>query len=79
MKMYVFTGFQKAEHDVDARPLLICVGDNNDSIADAVDKELHTQLKTLPTADTAKVSLARNGVVVLVDSIEEVFLVFLKY
>ena len=57
----------QAEHDVDARPILVTT---SSAIADAVDAELERQLATLPTADTARVAVSR-GCAVVVNTIEE--------
>jgi histidinol dehydrogenase len=57
----------QAEHDVDARPFLICA---SRPFARRVCEAIESQLKDLPTADTARQSL-RNGAIVIVGSIEE--------
>ena len=57
----------QAEHDVDARPILVTT---SASLADAVDSEIIKQLETLPTAATARVAVSR-GCGVVVKSIEE--------
>lgn len=58
----------QAEHDPDARPLLISIKD--EGLADKVDLEITKQLAVLPTADIASQSL-HNGFIVLVKDIEE--------
>jgi phosphoribosyl-ATP pyrophosphohydrolase/phosphoribosyl-AMP cyclohydrolase/histidinol dehydrogenase len=57
----------QAEHDPDARPILVTA---DGGLADRVDTELGRQLATLPTADVARQSL-QNGGVVLVASLDE--------
>ena len=52
----------QAEHDQDARPILVSM---SDPLLDAVDRELEQQLTSLPTAATAAAAL-RNGFAVLV-------------
>lgn len=56
----------QAEHDVDAVPALLAT---SVEVADAVDRELESQLADLPTADVAKAALA-NGFCVIVDDIQ---------
>jgi phosphoribosyl-ATP pyrophosphohydrolase/phosphoribosyl-AMP cyclohydrolase/histidinol dehydrogenase len=58
----------QAEHDVDARPVLI-----SESVAllDAVDGALAVRLERLSTAETAAQALARQGFCVLVEALEE--------
>jgi phosphoribosyl-ATP pyrophosphohydrolase/phosphoribosyl-AMP cyclohydrolase/histidinol dehydrogenase len=57
----------QAEHDPDALPLLVTT---DAALALAVDRELEAQLQTLPTAETARQSLANGGAVVC-DSLED--------
>jgi phosphoribosyl-ATP pyrophosphohydrolase/phosphoribosyl-AMP cyclohydrolase/histidinol dehydrogenase len=57
----------QAEHDPDARPILVTV---DRSLPDRVEAELARQLATLPTAGVARQAL-QNGGVVIVASIEE--------
>ena len=57
----------QAEHDVDALPVLVTC---DRALADAVDEAIETQLRDLPTAATAKASLAR-GFIVLAASLDE--------
>jgi len=58
----------QAEHDVDASAVLLTTSKR---LAAAVVKEVERQLATLPTADVARQSIARNSAVVLVASLEE--------
>jgi histidinol dehydrogenase len=55
----------KAEHDVDARPILVAVGDP--SIVDRVNAELQAQLATLSTAPVAREAVAKGFAVVAQD------------
>jgi histidinol dehydrogenase len=57
----------QAEHDTDARPFLICP---SKPFARRVCDAIESQLKDLPTAETARQSL-RNGAIIIVGSIEE--------
>jgi phosphoribosyl-ATP pyrophosphohydrolase/phosphoribosyl-AMP cyclohydrolase/histidinol dehydrogenase len=57
----------QAEHDADARPMLIATSDD---MIDAVERELERQLRDLPTADTATAAL-RNGFAVPVATIDQ--------
>jgi histidinol dehydrogenase len=57
----------QAEHDVEAVAILLTP---SRSLADAVAGEIGRQLATLPTADVARESLRRNGIIGVVDSIE---------
>lgn len=52
----------QAEHDVEARPILITTSTR---LADAVDAELAAQLETLPRGDIARTSLERHGAAVI--------------
>ncbi|MFN8583224.1 MAG: histidinol dehydrogenase [Gemmatimonadaceae bacterium] len=54
----------QAEHDPDAVPILVSVGE---AIASAVSNELVRQLATLPTAAIAQAALLNGGVVVVPD------------
>ncbi len=56
----------QAEHDVDARPILVTT---SAALADAVDGELATQLADLPRREIAATSLARHGVAVVVEGV----------
>eukprot|EP01116_Phalansterium_solitarium_P019845 TRINITY_DN5696_c0_g1_i1.p1 TRINITY_DN5696_c0_g1~~TRINITY_DN5696_c0_g1_i1.p1 ORF type:complete len:904 (+),score=412.83 TRINITY_DN5696_c0_g1_i1:4982-7693(+) len=62
----------QAEHDPDARPLLISIGDRG--LAERVDAELRRQLAVLPTRDVAAQAL-KNGYAVLVKDIAEAVVV----
>jgi len=57
----------QAEHDTDAWPILIST---SQTLIDDVQKELESQLKTLPTASTASVSIAK-GLAVYAADIDE--------
>ncbi len=57
----------QAEHDVDASAILLTT---SKSLAEAVANEIERQLETLPTAAIARESIDRNGLIVLVDSME---------
>lgn len=54
----------QAEHDADARPILVCW---DAALADAVDAALADQLATLPTAEVARAALAGGGFAVVCD------------
>ncbi len=58
----------QAEHDVDAVPWLVTP---SAALADAVDEALARRLADLPTAETARTSLASNGGSVLVADLDE--------
>jgi histidinol dehydrogenase len=58
----------QAEHDVDASAVLLTTSKR---LAAAVVKEVDRQLATLPTAEVARQSIARNSAVVLVASLDE--------
>jgi len=57
----------QAEHDVDAAPLLVTTCSQ---LADAVDAELERQLASLPTAEVARLAVARNGRATIVNDLE---------
>jgi histidinol dehydrogenase len=57
----------QAEHDVEASAILVTT---NKRLARAVAAEVDEQLRTLPTAPTARVAIERNSVVILVPSLE---------
>ncbi len=59
----------QAEHDVDARPILVTP---SASLADEVDAALVSQLATLPTRETAAAALHNGGAVVVRDLSEAV-------
>jgi histidinol dehydrogenase len=58
----------QAEHDVDAVPILLTT---SRALAEDVAREVERQLATLPTAEIARASLSRNGLIGIVDSIEQ--------
>jgi histidinol dehydrogenase len=58
----------QAEHDTDASAILLTT---SQSLARAVASEIEQQLKTLPTADVAKVAIRRNSAIVIVSSLGE--------
>ncbi len=55
----------QAEHDVDARAILITTSIN---LARDVQKALEKQMESLPTASVARVAIERNSAIVLCDS-----------
>jgi histidinol dehydrogenase len=57
----------QAEHDTDAVPMLVTTCAEH---AQSIQSELERQLRTLPTADTARVALG-NGFVVVTESIDQ--------
>jgi phosphoribosyl-ATP pyrophosphohydrolase/phosphoribosyl-AMP cyclohydrolase/histidinol dehydrogenase len=63
----------QAEHDTEAVPVLIAIGDDAtaESIIDKVQGELARQLSTLPTADTARAAVERNGFAVKAANLDE--------
>jgi histidinol dehydrogenase len=58
----------QAEHDVEARPILVTT---SASLPAAVERALEEQLATLPRADIARRSLERYGAAVVVDSLDQ--------
>ncbi len=58
----------QAEHDVDAGPMLISL---SAALLEAVEQQLELQLSGLPTANTARASLATGGFAVLAESLEQ--------
>jgi histidinol dehydrogenase len=58
----------QAEHDTDACAILLTT---SQSLARAVAGEIERQLKTLPTADVAKLAIRRNSAIVVVSSLDE--------
>ncbi len=54
----------QAEHDTEARPILVCTSQN---VADIVNTEIQKQLSTLPTADTAIEAVKKGFVCVTSD------------
>ena len=60
----------QAEHDVRARAILVT---NSAALADAVEKEIEEQLKTLPREEIARASVENNGRIIIADSVEAMF------
>ena len=58
----------QAEHDTDAAAIVLT---RSRRLADRVAKQLGEQLKTLPTAATARAAIAKNSAIVMVRSFEE--------
>lgn len=58
----------QAEHDVDARPILIAT---DSAIADSVEREIAIQLEDLSTGSIARQALELNGRIVLVGELHE--------
>jgi histidinol dehydrogenase len=58
----------QAEHDTDACAILLTT---SQGLARAVATEIEQQLKTLPTADVAKLAIQRNSAIVMVSSLGE--------
>jgi len=58
----------QAEHDVDASAILLTT---SRSLAEAVAKEVETQLAELPTAHVARASIDNNGAIVVADSLDQ--------
>jgi histidinol dehydrogenase len=58
----------QAEHDTDASAILLTT---SRTLAEAVAVEIEKQLATLTTADVARVSIDRNGAILVVDSLDE--------
>ncbi len=60
----------QAEHDARARAILVT---NSATLADAVEKEIEEQLKTLPREEIARASVENNGRIIIADSVEAMF------
>ncbi|HLX44966.1 MAG TPA: histidinol dehydrogenase [Bryobacteraceae bacterium] len=58
----------QAEHDVDASSILLTT---SRALAEAVAVEIERQLETLSTNEVARASIAGNGAIVMVDSLDE--------
>jgi histidinol dehydrogenase/sulfopropanediol 3-dehydrogenase len=58
----------QAEHDVDARVILVSA---SKSLAEAVQAEIYAQLDTLPTAKVARAAWERRGQIIVTDTLEE--------
>ncbi len=66
----------QAEHDVEARPILVTT---SSSLPAAVEAALAIQLATLPRRDIARAALERHGVAVVVDSLAAAVAVANRY
>ncbi|RMH40530.1 MAG: histidinol dehydrogenase [Deltaproteobacteria bacterium] len=66
----------QAEHDADARPVLVTP---SDELIDAVDRELARQLVSLPRADVARAALERHGVAVRVPTVDAALAIAERY
>jgi sulfopropanediol 3-dehydrogenase len=62
----------QAEHDVDARPILVST---SKKVAESVIEQVSKQLETLPTANVARESWIRQGEVITCDTLEEAIIV----
>ncbi|MFH1227800.1 MAG: histidinol dehydrogenase, partial [Planctomycetota bacterium] len=58
----------QAEHDADALPILITTSFR---LAERVNKAVELQLGKLKTKDTAKISISRNGLIIIAGNMEE--------
>jgi histidinol dehydrogenase len=58
----------QAEHDADASSMLLTTSAD---LADMVSAELEKQLKALPEPDIARASIDANGIIIVVDKIEQ--------
>jgi histidinol dehydrogenase len=58
----------QAEHDADASAILLTT---SRALAEAVAREIETQLETLPTAHVARSSIDANGAIVVADSLDQ--------
>lgn len=61
----------QAEHDSDARPILVACGDGADKLVRDVNVCLANQLRTLPTSGTAREALVRAGLAVVTKDVQE--------
>jgi histidinol dehydrogenase len=66
----------QAEHDVEARPILVST---SAALCDAVDAALAQQLASLPRRDIAAAALSRHGAAVLVTDLEQALAVAERY
>ncbi|MCR5495792.1 MAG: histidinol dehydrogenase [Treponema sp.] len=57
----------QAEHDIVAQPVMVT---KSKALAEKVSQEIEKQLKTLPTAETARQSIDNCGRIIIVDSME---------
>ncbi|MDG4656880.1 histidinol dehydrogenase [Ectobacillus antri] len=60
----------QAEHDVNSAAILVTT---DQTLAEAVQREVKIQLQQLPRKEIAQASVARNGAIIVVDSLEEAF------
>ncbi|UOY93257.1 histidinol dehydrogenase [Ectobacillus sp. JY-23] len=60
----------QAEHDVNSAAILVTT---DQTLAEAVQREVKIQLQHLPRKEIAQASVAQNGVIIVVDSLEEAF------
>lgn len=58
----------QAEHDTDASAILLTT---SRKLAEEVAAEIEVQLQTLSTADTARVAIARNSAILIVESLDQ--------
>jgi len=58
----------QAEHDPDAQAVLVTF---NKGFAEKVSAEIEKQLAVLPTAETARKSIDKNGLIILADTLEQ--------
>ncbi len=58
----------QAEHDIDALPILITT---SAELAQKVQKAIELQLKQLKTKNTAKTSINKNGLIIIVNNMDE--------
>ncbi|OPL08540.1 MAG: histidinol dehydrogenase [delta proteobacterium ML8_F1] len=58
----------QAEHDPNAKPILVCT---DEAVIKASMQELERLLETLPTRETARTAWEDNGVIYLVESLDE--------
>ena len=58
----------QAEHDPDAKTILVCT---DEELCKKTEAELHRLLKDLPTREVASISWENNGEIILADNIEE--------
>ncbi|MGT2925168.1 histidinol dehydrogenase [Streptococcus caviae] len=60
----------QAEHDVRARAILVT---NSETLADAVEAEIETQLQTLPREAIARPSIENNGRIIIAENADDMF------
>jgi len=61
----------QAEHDTDARPVLVATGEGAKELVESVNKSITTQLRSLPTAPTARQAIIRAGFAVITKDVDE--------